>query len=406
MSVIRGEAKIYYKRSSNLWAFTINLGHKPNGKPDRKEYTSTSKNDLIQKRRKIIREIEDGTYRPGSKPTTIAWWNHWIEHIARPRVRPRTLANYISYGRKHIGPHLGARRINELTTDDVRFLHTAMQASDSSTRTIQAVHNTLSRCLKDAVREKVIADNPCELMDQPKATMRDRGAFSVAEAKAIFATARKDGPRSLSRALMALMLGARQAECVGLEWSRVDFDRAEMDLSWQLQQLPWAHGEKCGCNDGVSPARCPRRTHDSPEGFEVRPCRGGLWFTRPKTSASIRMTPMPPALVTVMREWREVWPPNEYDLVWGDGPRPLLARDDRAWWKDLCKRAGVRPLDLHSARHTMVSLLLDAGVSPEVIRQIAGHSTILSTRNYMHVSTDQARKALGALNWGDTPAHS
>lgn len=45
----------------------------------------------------------------------------------------------------------------------------------------------------------------------------------------------------------------------------------------------------------------------------------------------------------------------------------------------------------------MVTLLLEAGVSPEVIRQLAGHSTILSTRNYMHLGQDAARQALSVL---------
>ncbi len=46
----------------------------------------------------------------------------------------------------------------------------------------------------------------------------------------------------------------------------------------------------------------------------------------------------------------------------------------------------------------MVTILLELGVDSEVIRQIAGHSSVLATRNYMHVSTGQARDAMGLLS--------
>jgi len=41
----------------------------------------------------------------------------------------------------------------------------------------------------------------------------------------------------------------------------------------------------------------------------------------------------------------------------------------------------------------MITLLMEAGVQPEIIRQITGHSTIPSTRNYMHLGQDATRTA-------------
>lgn len=31
----------------------------------------------------------------------------------------------------------------------------------------------------------------------------------------------------------------RQAECLGLTWDAVDLDNGTLDVSWQLQALPW-----------------------------------------------------------------------------------------------------------------------------------------------------------------------
>lgn len=398
MPAIRGESTIYFKESRGVWACSIDLGRRPNGKRHRVEITAKSRNALIDKRRAKIREIEDGQYTPGSKPTMTAWWDHWIETIAASRVRPLVLATYRSYGRKHIA-HIGHWRIDKLTVDDVRFLHAEMRRGGASSRSVQAVHATLSRCLKDAVRERLISTNPCDMMDRPVADSKERGAFSLAEVRAILRVAREDGPGVFAKWYLAFLVGERQGERLGLEWDRVDLDRGLADWSWQVQQIPWRHGSGCGCEKGGSPARCSAREPDAPVGFEMRPCYLGRWWTRPKTSASIRATPLPPDLVEALRAWREAWPPNGLGLVWADAKgRPVTSRDDRDEFRNLCRRAGVRELVVHSARHSMVSMLLDAGVSPEVIQQIAGHSSLASTRGYMHVSVDQARRALGSLD--------
>ena len=49
-------------------------------------------------------------------------------------------------------------------------------------------------------------------------------------------------------------------------------------------------------------------------------------------------------------------------------------------------------------RHTCVTLLLDLGAPPHVVREIVGHSDIEVTMTiYVHVSLEGKRKALGKL---------
>ena len=399
MTAIRGDIHPpRWSESKQLWIAEIDLGVGPDGRRNRIACTSRNRDTAIAKRRAKLMEIEDGTYIPGQKPKVSVWMQHWCDTIAHERVKPRVLANYRSYLKVHVRPAIGERRLDRLTVDDVRHLHTVMRDGGASDRTVQAVHATLAKCLKDAVREGIIRDNPCDRMDRPRARMEPRGAFSRVEAQAILATARGDGLKMYSRWLASLVLGARQAELLGLEWDRVDVDSGLVDLSWQVQRLPWRHGHGCACGDGVMPERCRHREPDVPGWMEVRHAYRGEWFTRPKTSASVRAVPLPAPLADALREWRGVAPVTTLGLVWPDEcGQPEDPKVDRAAWKELCVRSGVRPLTLHSTRHTMVTLLLEAGVSPEVIRQLAGHSTILSTRNYMHLGQDAARDALAVL---------
>ncbi|MER7672037.1 tyrosine-type recombinase/integrase [Kitasatospora sp. NPDC096128] len=57
-------------------------------------------------------------------------------------------------------------------------------------------------------------------------------------------------------------------------------------------------------------------------------------------------------------------------------------------------------LRFHDLRHACVNLLLlDLGVPPHIVRQIAGHSDIAVTMKvYAHASLDEQRKALGPLS--------
>ena len=121
-------------------------------------------------------------------------------------------------------------------------------------------------------------------------------------------------------------------------------------------------------------------------------------FTRPKTTRSVRMVPLHPLVWSLLRQrWLREGKPTE-GLVWTSstgGPWTPHAILDR--WRDLLDRVGARRVDLHSTRHTTGSLLLDAGVPIEVIRQILGHTDVVMTRGYAHLSQDAAREAIEKL---------
>ncbi|EFN92316.1 hypothetical protein HMPREF9278_1797 [Mobiluncus mulieris FB024-16] len=76
--------------------------------------------------------------------------------------------------------------------------------------------------------------------------------------------------------------------------------------------------------------------------------------------------------------------------------------DARAWkalqsQADVCKTEDGDNKEyyvLHEARHTTATLLLAAGVEPEIIKAIMGHSDVVTQAAYQHVNQDMARKAL------------
>ena len=77
-------------------------------------------------------------------------------------------------------------------------------------------------------------------------------------------------------------------------------------------------------------------------------------------------------------------------LVWATaGGRPIDPKVDRDVWRGIVRTAlstgdaKVDPRlvvpDLYAGRHTTVTRLLEAGVAPDVIVEVVGHSTHAST---------------------------
>jgi integrase len=70
----------------------------------------------------------------------------------------------------------------------------------------------------------------------------------------------------------------------------------------------------------------------------------------------------------------------------------------------LIQAAGVKRITIHGLRHTCASLLLAAGVPPNVVQQRLGHKSIEITLSvYAHVLPGQqqdAARRLGALIYG------
>lgn len=401
---ISTESKPRFDEKRNLWIADINMGYGADGKRRRVRVTSRTRGGVIRKRREKVQDLATGKVLPGKCPTLNAWSEYWLSEIAVSRTRPNTLANYRYSISAHILPALGASRLDRISVQDVREMLNKIEAKGLSARTQQVAFNILSSMLKDAVREDKIGSNPCEKMDRPRVKKPDPVSLSLAEARAVVGALKQSIDPLASRWLVALLLGMREGEALGLTWDRVDFDAGIIVVDRQLKEMPMRHG--CGGKSDsgwpcgkVRSGACPdgRIDSDSDEDYEV--LEGSVCFARPKTSAGIRVVPMPGVVVDALAKHRDATSiENEWGLVWcTENGRPIRRKRDRELWLGLLDGVGVRRVKLHAARHTMASLLLDGGVSPEVIRQIAGHSDVVATRSYMHLGVDSARDALEGL---------
>ena len=144
--------------------------------------------------------------------------------------------------------------------------------------------------------------------------------------------------------MVAIFCGLRHGEIAGLRWSVIDFKRRTLTVNRSLTQL----SKK----------------------------RGGPRLEAPKRKKSVREMELPAPLVAELRQWKLQCPPNPLDLVFVNSlGRPTCRQDKRDRLKAVCKRAGVKPVTMHSLRHSYASHQLIDGTSPLEVSKLMGHSS-------------------------------
>lgn len=381
-----------FQRANGLWVATLEIGWGADGTRRRWQGTSKTQNGALAKLREAREEVAATGTVSGKSMTVAAYLEGWLETVARPNVRPKTFEGYAGSVRRHIIPALGKYRIAMLTAAQVRGMEHRI-ASGGHVEAARKAHRVLRTALEQAVKDGVVSRNVAAVVDPPRSAGGGGQALTAAEARTVIADT-AETPMGV-RWHFALLTGARQAEALGLEWDRVDLKAGTVDISWQLQRIPFRHGCAGGCGR-TRAGSCPSAVLDVPPGFEHRQLDGGLCLTRPKTAKGQRIVPLAPALLTAMTELRRGRIGG--GLVWTrDDGRPIPAPDDAKAWHDVLAAASVRDVPLHSARHTMATLLMEAGVDSKVIQEIMGHAQLTTTDIYKHADLTMRRAAVARI---------
>lgn len=370
----KGSGSFRKNKATGLWESRIELPSH-NGERRRLVRRSKDRHALRAHHDATLKELREHGDLPSSSPTLEKYLERWLDDKAQ-HARPNTMTNYRSVVRKHIVPALGKKRLARLTPADVKTLHRAvLGAGHSSTYALNA-HRILSSALGDAVEDGFIMTNPAKRTRAPKKARTQLEAFSLEESLRLLGhiAHEPDGARWAT----ALLTGARRGEVIGLEVDRIG---DSLDLSWQLQRITYSHG--CGVPCGKTrAASCPQRRIVVPPDYEYRHADGGLYLTRPKSRDGWRVVPCVDPLRSILERHLAANPSDRFVFARADG-RPHDPSQDSAAWRRVLERSGIgKDVRLHDLRHTTVDLLLAAGVDPDVIRLIVGHSTREQTLAY------------------------
>lgn len=379
-----GQGSFYYDTNRHVWRGVIEAGTDDNGQRKRFTVSARNEDDAWRKFKAKARDVEAGkvSIDGREKKTVKQWLEEWL--IERERdVRPKTFSTEKGQLTKWVIPPYGRVQLRDLTGEHIRKLARRMREAGVSTTTITYTQRVWQQAMKDALREGYIVSDTFLLAKRAKKAVSNRTAIPLPDALLLLNEASK--LPDASRWVAALLQGMRQGECLGLTWDMVDFDSDEIDISWQLQSLPYKDKDT--------------ETFRIPDGYDVIQLDRSYHLTRPKTAKGRRVIPLVPWMKDALVNWRAIAPDSKHGLVWArtDGS-PRMAKADLKEWKALQDRAKISKNGehyvLHEARNTTATLLMQAGVDPLVIQQILGHSSFATSQAYMRVNKAQLRDAL------------
>jgi integrase len=396
-------ASSIYQDKNGKWHGRVTMGVRDDGKIDRRHVESWDRKTVTDKVRKLERARDEGNVtKPGLRWTVAEWIEHWLNNIATATTSANGWDAYY-YATKHITKHVGAHKLPNLLPDHLESMYRKMQDSGSAAGTANQVHRTARTALNEAVVRGYLAKNPALIAKPPRVEEEEIEPFTRDEITKIFTVA-LDG-RNACRWVVAIALGLRQGEVLGLRWQDVDFHEGTLTVAIQRPRPKWRHGcdQPCGHKHA---GHCPRRVNTRKE------------TARPKSKAGRRTIGLPQPLLDQLKlhlieqgkereKAAELWDEQGW-LFTNEVGRPLNHRTDLARWKQLLEAAGVRDARLHDARHTAATVLLELGVPDRAAMQIMGWSNAALTQRYQHVTghvLGSVATQVGAHLW-ETPHHA
>ncbi|MER5181311.1 site-specific integrase [Streptomyces sp. NPDC002896] len=343
----------------------------PDGTRARKFAYGKTWEECDAKRRELLDKVASGVPVPTRSARLSEWLSYWLDNVIKPRRKRTTYAKYEVHVRRYLIPMLGSKRLEALSVADVRrFL--ARLERQTTAATAKESHKVLRTALSAACREELITRNVVTLVEPPQVESRDLSPWSLDETLDFLSAARKDP--LYAAFMLAIALGFRRGEIVGLRWQDVDLDKRVIRVRKQRQRVG-----------------------------------GEAYDDDPKGRRRKQALPLPAICIAPLRWQRmrqaamreragEHWTETDYVFTTRTG-RPIEPRNVYRSFTRVASNAGLRVIRLHDARHGTATLLTAAGVAPRVVMEILGHSQIAVTMNiYTHVVQDTQREAVSHMD--------
>ena len=302
----------------------------------------------------LLKQLEQGMLNRAGDSCLSDYLDYWLEQRQHD-LRPRSMQAYRGDSKNHVKPYLGNIKLNKLTPLHVQSWQTELLKNNSAYVTRKA-RACLSAALTQAVQWQVIPVNPVDAVAAVRMPDNDIQVWEPCEVRMFLAEAQAH--RFYATYFLTLSLGLRLGEVRGLQWSDINGNTL--------------HVQRTLSGDKAVPK-----------------------FGPPKTRKGDRLLPIPPDVLSVLNDHRQVqeatraearkgW--QDYDLVFttGRGTPPSRARLVEPFEK-LSLKADVSGIRFHDLRHTAASLWIASGMDVATVSARLGHSDINTTlRIYAH----------------------
>jgi integrase len=289
-----------------------------------------------------------------------AYLDRWLDAV-KGTVRDRTWQRHEEVVRPHLEPTIGNVRLVRLTALQVQAVYGQKLEGDLSTRSVQIIHATLHKALKQAVGWTLIPRNVSEAATPPRLSKREITPLSQEQARLLLEAARGDVLHAFY--VLAVTTRMRNGELLGLQWKDVSL---------------------------------PNRT------LRVRRTVFNGVMGSPKTLDGNRTIRLSGLAVAALEEHRLAAGQHAGEWIFPSRkgtPLSVHNAHNRSW-KPLLERAGLpASTRMHDLRHTCATLLLSKGIPVKVVSEMLGHGDVAITLTvYQSVLPHMQESAVGVMD--------
>ena len=363
-------------RKDGRWDGRIVIDYDDNGYPKTKNVLAKTKNECLEKLQ-ALKEICGGSTSAKMHPEMPFgdWLAYWYENHSKPKLRPTTQANYESRIRLHIVPEIGKIPLNKLTQNDLQQFYarlkktgrtrfTEQHGEGLSDRMVRMCHAVCRTALEKAMQDGLIRTNPAIGCKLPPKKAREMQVLDREELQRLLIQAEAEGYYELF--LLDLATGLRRGELMALQWDDLDFKTGVLNVNKQIYDV-----------------------------------KGELQLSTPKTKTSIRKLALPPAVVSVLKEYRATvnsrWmfpSPVKEDC-------PMTPCAIRKRLQKILEHAECKHVRFHDLRHTFATLSLQNGIDVKTLSAMLGHVSAATTLDiYTHITDDMRHSAAANIDRG------
>jgi integrase len=315
---------------------------------------------------------EKGIDTTATKQRLGQYLDWWLADVVTPKLAPKTIKAYGDTVRLHIGPELGRIELGKLTTQAVTTMLRKKEREGLSPRSVAMIREVLRGALNTALKMQMIERNVATLAESPRQVKTERRMLTSREAKELLAVV--DGDRLAALYRLALTLGMRQSEILGLRWEDIDIDARRLRVRQTLQRV----------------------------GKEIV-------IKEPKTERSRRTLALTPSLLTalVAHRDRQEFERKSAGKDWQESGlvftstigTPLDARNlTREYKRHLIAAELPKEFRFYDMRHAAASLLIADGLPITAVSAMLGHALTSTTLNtYAHVLPGSDRLTAEAM---------
>ena len=364
-----GEGSIFRDPQNGRWRALVDVGADASGRRQRKKVSGRTRAEVLLKMRELQRAPEDGL--TGGRQVTVAvlaeeWLRHRSGELSASTLEVRTWAV-----RQHLVPAIGARRVRQLSAEDVSLFLQDLALAGYARASLDKVRGVLVQVLRHAERQGLVARNVAALVPTPPGPRSEGRSLTVEQARALLEAA--NGHLLEAAFVVALTCGLRPGELLGLHWRDVDLDEGLLRVN-----------------------------------RAVRRAGGAVELGPTKTAGSRRQLRLPVSTVDALRRHQlrqlaqvelmgEHW--QDLGLVFPTSRGTLLDPANlRRSLRTVTEQAGLGRWHPHELRRSAASLLSAAGVPLEEVADVLGHtSTRVTSATYRHRTTPTVDAAAGPM---------